>query len=175
MIRKFREILYFLVFVLLQTLVVNNIHLFGIVTPFIYVYVIMKFRLNISRSSLIILSFLLGLSIDIFSNTIGLHAATCTFIGFIRNPILEQFVDMKELPDGSVPSVRLFGFSKFIRYILIMVTLHHAIMFSVESFSFHQPLFLFTRMILSILLSCLLIFILEAFNLRNKRKWRTTD
>ena len=170
-----RGIISFIVFVLLQTLVIDNIYLFGIVTPFIYIYIIMKFRIDLSRSVVIILSFLLGLSIDIFSNTIGIHAAACSLIGFIRFPLLEQFVDMKEFPDRSVPSLRLFGFSKFFRYILIMVALHHVILFTVESFSFYQPWLMFTRMISSILLTLVLMFIIEAFNPGNKRKWRTTD
>ena len=175
MIRRFREIIYFIVFVALQTLVINNIHLFGIVTPFLYIYVILKFRIDLSRTGLIILSFLLGLIIDIFSNTMGLHAASCSFIGFVRNPLLEQFVDMKELTARSVPSIRLLGLSKFIRYMLIMVMLHHVILFSIESFSFFQPWLMFTRMISSMLLTMLLMFITEAFNLGNKKKWKTTD
>ena len=175
MIKRFSEIFYFVAFVLLQTLVINNIHLFGIVTPFIYIYVIIKLRTDLARSGLIVLSFLLGLVIDIFSNTLGVHAAACSFIGFIRNPLMEQFADMKELPDRSVPSYRLFGISKFFRYSLILVTLHHSILFLIDSFSFYQPFMMLTRMISSILLTLLLLFIFEAFNLGNKRKWRTTD
>jgi len=172
---RFREIIYFVAFVLLQTLVINRIHLFGIITPFLYIYVIMKLRIDLSRSVVIVLSFLLGLIIDIFSNTLGIHAAACSLIGFIRNPLLVQFVDIKELPDRSIPSSHLFGFSRFIRYTLIIVTLHHILLFSIESFSFHQPSIVFIRMISSIFLSSILIFIIEAFNLGNKRKWRTTD
>ena len=172
---RFREIIYFIAFVLLQTLVISRIHLFGIVTPFVYIYVIMKFRIDLARSGLIVLSFLLGLIIDIFSNTLGLHAAACTLTGFIRNPLLHQFVDIKELPDRSIPSYRLFGFGKYIRYTLILVTVHHIILFLIESFSFYQPWLVFIRMISSILLSSLLIFIFEAFNLGNKRKWKPTD
>ena len=170
MIRRFREVIYFIVFMLLQTLVINNIRLFGMVTPFLYIYVILKFRIDLARSGVIALSFLLGLIFDIFSNTIGLHAATCTLIGFIRSPLLEQFIDMKELPDHSIPSFRLFGLSKFFRYVLIMVSIHHAMLFMIESFSFYQPWMMFVRMISSILLTCLLVFITESFNLGNKRK-----
>lgn len=175
MIRRFREVIYFFVFVSLQALVINNIHLFGIVTPFVYMYVVLKFRIDLSRSGVIVLSFLLGLIIDVFSNTIGIHAATCSLIGFIRNPLLEQFADLKELPDRSMPSIRLLGLSKFLRYALILVTVHHAILFTIEAFSFFQPWQMFIRLISSVFLTLLLIFIIEAFNLGNKRKWRTTD
>jgi len=167
MIRRFREIIYFIVYVSLQTLVIDHIHLFGIVTPFVYLYVILKFRMNISRSSVILLSFLLGLIIDVFSNTFGIHAASCAFIGFIRNPLLGQFVDMKELPDGSAPSFRLFGFGKFLRYTMIMVTLHHLLLFLIDSFGFYQPALLITRLLSSIFLTLILVCIIESFNLIN--------
>ena len=164
MIKWYRIILYVIVFLLLQTLVMNNIHLFGMVTPFIYLYALLKLPVTVTRSSTILLSFFFGLAIDLFSNTFGIHAAACSFFGFIRNPLLGQFVDTKELPDGSIPSYRLFGFGHFFRYTLIMVTIHHVVLFSVESFGFFQPKLMFMRMMSSILLTSLLLFIIEAFN-----------
>jgi len=166
MIRRFREILFFVLFVLLQTMVISHIRLFGIVTPFIYLYVIIKLRIDISRSYMIILSFLLGLTIDIFSNTFGIHAAACSLIGFIRNPLLERFVDMRELPEGSVPSYQLLGFGIFFRYALILVSLHHIVLFSIDAFGFSQPMWLLIRLSSSMILSLLLIFIIESFSLR---------
>lgn len=165
----FRIFVYFIVFVLLQVLVMNNIHLFGIITPFIYLYVILKFPVDMTRSKVIVTSFLLGLVVDIFSNTFGMHAAACSFAGFIRMPLLERFVDMKELPEGSVPSYNLFGFGKFVRYTLVLVSFHHIALFLIESFSFFQPTLLVTRMLSSILLTSLLMFIIEAFNLGKVR------
>jgi len=163
--RWFREIAVFVSFVLLQMLVVDKIRLFDIVTPFVYIYVIMKFRINISRTLLIVLSFLLGLIIDIFSDMYGIHAAACTLIGFIREPLLDRFADMKDLPEDSVPSYRLFGFGKFFRYALIIVAIHHVTVFAIDAFGFSQPLMLLIRLSSSILLTSLLLFIIESFNL----------
>jgi len=142
----------------------NNIHLFGMVMPFIYLYALLKFPVNLTRSVTILLSFLLGLTIDLFSNTWGMHAAACSFFGFIRKPLLEQLVDMKEMPDGSIPSYRLFGYGLFFRYTLMLVIIHALILFTVESFGFFQPKLMFVRMTTSILLTSILLFIIEAFN-----------
>jgi rod shape-determining protein MreD len=158
------------VFVLLQTLVINNIHLFGIVTPFVYFYVLLKMPVDMNRSYIILLSFFLGLVIDSFSNTFGIHAAACSLLGFVRNPLVEQFVDVRELPGGSVPSYRLFGFGKFFYYTLILVTLHHAVLFSIDSFGFFQPAQLFKRMLSSIALTVLLLVIIETFNYRKVKR-----
>jgi len=166
MIRIWSRIaVYTIVFVLLQVLVMNNIHLFGIVTPIIYLYVILILPVDLSRSSVILVSFLLGLIIDVFSNTFGMHAAACSFIGFIRSPLLERFVDMRELQEGSVPSYKAFGYIKFMRYTLIIVAIHHVSLFIIEAFSFFQPGTMIVRMLSSILLSTLLILVIEAFNI----------
>jgi rod shape-determining protein MreD len=163
-----RVAVYFVVFVLLQTLVMNNVHLFRIVTPFIYVYVMLKLPIDMKRSGIIFVSFLLGLVVDIFSNTFGIHAAACSFIGFVRTPLLERFVDVRDLPEESVPSYQLFGYARFIRYALILVALHHVVLFVIEAFTFFQPLSMMIRMMSSIFFSFLLILIIEAFNLRKK-------
>ena len=164
-----RLTIYFIVFVLLQVLVMNNIHLFGVVTPFIYLYVILKLPVDMTRSSVILVSFLLGLTIDMFSNTFGIHAAACSFVGFIRMPLLERFVDTKELQEGSVPSYKAFGYEKFIQYAFFIVILHHVSLFLIESFSFFQPGMMIVRMLSSILFSTLLILIIEAFNLGKEK------
>ena len=161
----FRIAVYFVVFVLLQVLVMNNIRLFGIITPFIYLYTILKFPVDMTRSSVIFISFLLGLIIDIFSNTFGMHAAACTFIGFIRTPLLWRFVDMREVAEGSVPSYKSFGSVKFIQYAFVMVFLHHTTLFIIKAFSFFQPGVIFVRIFSNILFTLLLILIIEAFNL----------
>ena len=164
-----RIIIFVIVFVLLQVLVINNIHMFGLITPFIYLYVILKIPVNLSRSAVIAISFLLGLLIDLFSDTSGIHAAACSFIGLTRMPLLERLVDFKEMPEGVVPSYKTFGFFKFVRYSIILIAIHHIILFVIESFSFFQPWLLISRMMSSVFFTSLLCFIIEAFNI-NKVK-----
>jgi rod shape-determining protein MreD len=164
-----RIAVYFVVLTLLQVLVMNNTHLFRVATPFIYIYVILKFPVDMNRLGVILISFLLGLSVDLFSNTFGIHAAACSFIGFVRTPLLERFAGLKDLPERSSPSCHLFGYARFIRYTLIVVALHHIALFMIEAFTFYQPLFMVVRMTASICLSSLLILIMEAFNPGKKK------
>ena len=169
MIRTWIHIcVYFVVFVLLQVLVMNSIHLFHIATTFIYIYLIFKLPVDLSRSIVIFVSFFLGLTVDVFSDTFGMHAAACSFLGFIRQPLLERFVNLRDIPEGSVPSFRLFGYVGFIRFTILLVVLHHVLFFIVEAFTFFQPLSMLIRMVLSILLSCVLILIIEAFHPEKK-------
>ena len=77
-------VLQFVGFVLLQVWVLNNIHLFRVAELFLYIYVIVKFPTQMSRSQMVVTSFLLGFAIDMFSNTPGMHAAACSLTGFLR-------------------------------------------------------------------------------------------
>jgi len=166
MIRQtIRIIVYFISFTLLQALVLNNMHLFGLMTPFVYIYVILKLPFDMNRSLVILLSFLLGLLIDIFTNTFGIHAAATTFMGFARTPVINLLTDVRELPKGGIPSYNLSGTFTFMRYVLILASVHHIFLFVTESFGFYQPWLLFSRLITSLLLSLVLIFIIEAFNI----------
>jgi rod shape-determining protein MreD len=153
----------FIVFVLLQVLILNNIHLFGMVMPFLYIYVILKLPVNFGRSVVIFIAFLLGLAIDLFSNTFGIHAAATALAGLVRNPLLLGWVTVKEIPENSIPSHKLMGYSEFIRYALIITAIHHTVLFAVDSFNFFQPLLLIVKILSSILFTMLLISIAEAF------------
>ena len=162
-----KVLLYFIFFVVLQVLVLNNIQLFKIIIPLLYIYVIIKMPINLTRSAVIILSFILGFVIDIFGNTLGLHAAACTLIGFFRQSLLNTFSE-RDLIEGSAPSYYTLGVGAFIRYSFSMVILHHTTLYLIESVSLFDPLFLSIRIVGSIILTSLCIFVVEAFNIERK-------
>ena len=84
-----RGFIYFVVLVLVQVLILNNIHFLRVATPFLYLYFILKMPVGSSRTNVVFFSFLIGLVIDIFSNTPGMHAFACTLAGFIRHPLIQ--------------------------------------------------------------------------------------
>lgn len=159
-----RGLLYFIVFVAIQVLILNNIYYLRIATPFLYLYFLLKVPVGTSRSTMLVLSFMTGLTIDIFSNTPGMHAAACTFVGFFRASMI-RFLIGKELLEGAFPSYSVFGLGGFLRYTALFVFLHHVVLFLVESLTLFDPLFLIIRILSSTLLSIILIAIVEAFNM----------
>ena len=169
MIRNLIKILiHFMLFVAIQVLIMDNIHLFRIVTPFLYLYVIVKIPANVTRSPVIAISFLLGIVIDLFSNTLGMHAAACSLAGMIRNPLLYTFSG-KELIEGDTPSYRTLGVGAFMKYVLVLVAVHHVSLFLIESISLFDPVFLIIRIFTNVILTVLFIFIVEAFKIKQKR------
>ena len=163
-----RGFFYFVVLVLIQVLVLNNIHFLRVATPFLYLYFILKMPVGTSRTNVVFFSFLIGLVIDIFSNTPGMHAAACTFAGFIREPLIRLFMG-KDLPEGIYPSYKTFGYGGFFRYTLLFVVIHHVTLFLIESLTFFDPLFLALRIGASVVTTTLLICTIEAFNIESQK------
>ena len=159
--------IYFLFYVAIQVLILNNIHLFRIATPLLYLYVIVKMPTNITRSQAIIISFILGIVMDIFSNTLGIHAAACALAGMFRDPIMYSFSG-KELLEEASPSYRTLGVNAFMKYVFALVAIHHITLFSIESISLFDPTFLLLRIVACVILTTLLIFIVEAFHIQRK-------
>lgn len=163
-----RGLFFFVVFVLVQILILNNIHFLRIATPFLYLYFILKLPVGTSQAKVVFFSFLIGLVIDVFSNTPGMHAAACTLAGFIREPLIRFFMG-KDLPEGIYPSYRTFGYGGFFRYVFSFVVIHHVALFLIESLTFFDPLFLALRIAASVLTTTLLICTIEAFNIGSQK------
>jgi rod shape-determining protein MreD len=147
----------------------NNIRLFGIATLFLYVYVIIKVPINVTRSKMIIISFLLGLIMDMFTNTLGMHAAACVLAGFFREPLMKAYTEREMLEEG-VPSSQRLGWNAYIKIVLSVVILHHVTLFLIESLSLFDPLFLLLRIVASVILTSLCIFIMESFNILRRNE-----
>ena len=155
-----RGFIYFVVFVLIQVLILNNIHFLRIATPFLYLYFIIKMPVGSSRTQVVFFSFIAGVVIDTFSNTPGMHAAACTLAGVFMG---------KDLPEGIYPSYKTFGFGGFFRYVLSFVLIQHTTLFAIESLTLFDPLFLVVRILSSVVMTTLLICTVEAFNIESQK------
>lgn len=125
----------FLVYVLVQAMVLGRIHLFGFATPLLYVYFVVKFPRNYPKWGILLWCFTLGLSIDTFSNTPGVAAGALTLLGAIQPYLFELFVP-RDSVDDMVPAIRTIGVGKFVYYAVIMVVIYCLIFFSLETFSY---------------------------------------
>jgi rod shape-determining protein MreD len=155
----FKNIIRFLLLVLIQVFVFNNMNLSGYLNPYIYILFILLLPVDISKSLLLVLAFLLGLTIDYFGNTLGLHAAATLLMAFARPAVLNLFFSNIEFTPGEEPGLSRLKFSGFFRYTFTMVFIHHSTLFLLEVLSFNNFLYLLYRIMLSSLLTMLLIFI----------------
>jgi rod shape-determining protein MreD len=159
-----KGIIYFLSCLLLQVLIFNNIYFLRMATPFIYLLFIIKLPLGTPKPFIILISFLMGFAIDMFSNTPGIHAAACTLTGFCRPFIIEwQFIG-KDKPEVGAPSFALFSKWGYFRYLTTLTLIQNIMLFLVESFTHFDPLYLLIRVVGSTLLTVLLLFAIESLN-----------
>lgn len=164
--RMFNRIAWFIGLMLVQVLLCNNICLFGLATPFVYVYYLLVMDRDIDRITLMVMAFFLGLSVDIFSNTPGVNAGASVFVAFMRPGLLRLFSPRGEY-ENFEPGIYTLGIGAFVRYAVIMVLLHHAVLFLLEAFSFVNMGYLSFRILCSTLLTVLLVMAIEF--VRHKR------
>lgn len=79
---------------------------------FLYIYFILKVNSRVGRNELMLWSFALGLTVDMFGNTPGMNAAAATCLAFTRNSLM-RLVTLRDLDEGFRPSIKNLGFSSF--------------------------------------------------------------
>lgn len=159
--------LLFLFLLLLQVLTLNNIRLFGYVNPYLYIAFIFIYPFKKNRFPLLTLAFLLGLFVDFFSNSGGIHAFASLFIAFIRLYFF-KLVFQKNEDDFDFFSLKEEAFGKVFNFTIILTIIHHFLLFSLTNFSFYNFHYVLINVILSSIFTLILYF-LGRFIFRNKK------
>jgi len=146
----------FIALVLIQVLVLNQVQVSGYINPFVYILFILLLPQSTPRYLLMIFGFLIGLSVDVFSNSLGIHAAATVFIAFIR-PFVIRSISNREEDRNEYPGLRQNKFLWFLSYTAIMVFAHHFILFYLEYFTFSHFFTTFLRILLSSFFSIFVI------------------
>ncbi len=148
-----RLVIYFFSLLLLQIAALNNIDLGGYINPFVYVLFILILPVRTPGPVLLVIGFIMGLVVDMFSNSMGMHAAATVFMAYLRPTVLKFVAPREGYETESKPSIREFGLNWFVVYASVLVFLHHLMLFLVEVFrvsELHTTLF---RVILSTLVT----------------------
>lgn len=156
----FKTLSFFIILVLVQVLVFNHIHLFGYATPLLYVYFVLPARRGFSKWALLLWAFLLGICVDIFSNTPGLASASMTLIALIQPYLLELFVP-RDSPEDLKPSFASLGAAKYMFYTFILVFIYCIVFFLLEIFSFFNWMQWLFSACGSMLITLVLVWVIE--------------
>lgn len=155
-----RKLLTLLGLALLQVLFLNRISLFGYVTPLFYIWMIVRFDSSMSRVSVLLWSFFLGLTIDLFSGTPGLNAASATLLAMFQPGMVKLFVPLDRY-DVVVPGSVSMGGRAFAGYLLLVTLLHHTVYFILRSIPLGDWPVLIAKVLLSSLLTILFMLVVE--------------
>ncbi|MBT8307664.1 MAG: rod shape-determining protein MreD [Maribacter sp.] len=151
------NIIRFILLVLVQVLVFNRLNFFGFINPMVYILFLYWYPIKQNRSVFIGLGFLLGLSIDFFSDTMALHSAATITIAYLR-PTMMRFVfginyEFQSFKLSNTTKAQQFTF------LALLILVHHLVYFSLEIFSFAN-LLLIVKKVLSIGLASLILCLL---------------
>lgn len=144
-----RNSLRFLFLIIFQVLVLNNVQLGGYINPYLYVLFILMLPFETPGWLLLVLSFFMGLCIDMFSNTAGMHTAASTFMAFCRPYLLAMIAPREGFERGSRPTIKKFGISWVLTYAGILILLHHFVLFYLEMFRLSSFFSTLLRVLLS--------------------------
>ena len=141
-----------------QIVIFNNIDLFGYINPFPYILFIILYPVNGNKPMLIISSFLLGITMDLFSNSGGVHAASCLILAYSR-PYIFKFAfglsyEYQTVKINDVLTPERFSF------LLIAVIIHHFSLFILEVFQLSSLWDILLRTILGTLFTLLMCIVL---------------
>jgi rod shape-determining protein MreD len=169
-----KNIIRFSLFILVQVFVLNQVPpLHHLVTPYIYFLFILWLPFKMGRRTVMILALALGFSLDCFTKTYGLHAASCVLIAYLR-PFLINLLISQEGAESNYnePSIKSMGFATYFTYVVILTLLHHSFLFFLEALQTGGYLYFILKTLLSSAISLLLILLTELLFVR-KQRFRT--
>jgi rod shape-determining protein MreD len=153
----------FIVLVLLQVLLFNNIQFSGYVNPYVYLLFILLLPVEIPSWLLLLLSFFLGMIIDFFSGSPGMHSAATVLAAFVRPSLLRSNSPRDGYEPGAQPSMLTYGFRWFLIYASLIVLVHHTALFYLEVFRLADFFRTLLRVLLSSVFSVTFILIFEFY------------
>ena len=151
-------ILLFIGLILLQVLVLNNILLFDHVNPYLYIAFIFTFPFQQNRFTILTLSFFLGLCIDFFCDSGGIHAFSSLLIGYLRLYFFKIYFQKTEA-DFDFFNIKEEAFGKIFNYVASLTVIHHLFLFLLINFSLKNLSNVFLNTILSSVFTLILYFL----------------
>ena len=151
----------FVVLLVVQVLVLNHVWLLNVATPLLYVYFAITIPRNTEKGEVLVWCFLLGLLIDIFSNTPGLAAGSLTLIGMVQTYLVELFVPRDSAENLQVSAATL-GWGKFCTLSGMLILLYCLVFFILEAFNFFDWQLWLLRSVCSAALTLLLLLAIES-------------
>lgn len=125
----------FVLYVVLQILIVRNLVLFDYAFCFLYIAAIVLLPYEISMMAYLLIAFGTGVIVDTFYNTLGMHAAASVLMAYCRPAVTRVLIDQPGQEQRVELTLQEMGTAAFFRYILTMALIHHAALFMIEASS----------------------------------------
>tara|TARA_B000000475_G_scaffold267718_1_gene259178 strand:+ start:2818 stop:3327 length:510 start_codon:yes stop_codon:yes gene_type:complete len=159
----------FFILASIQILVLNNVQISGYINPFVYILFIMLLPPKMPKAIVLILAFVMGFTIDVFSDSYGIHSSATVLLAFLRPKVL-ALVSVKGGEDLEEIGIKQLKINRFFTYSGILCLIHHFTLFYIEAFRVNEFFDTFLRALYSSFISILMILMIES--LRSNQKSR---
>lgn len=154
-----------LLYMILQILFLRNVVLFNYAFCFVYIGGVLLLPADTDRLYLLLIGFAMGFTVDVFSNTFGMHAFATVLIAYLKPYLVNYQMEAKGTERMEL-GIRSQGLGSFLAYIVPLIFIHHAVLFLMEMNSFGMILYTFIRICASVVLSTIVLILLELFSKR---------
>ena len=155
------QIVSFFIYLLYQVLILQNVVLFHTAFCFLYVAYLLVLPVETNTLALMGIGFVMGIAVDMFYDSLGLHAFACVLIMYLRNYWLNNLTPQGGYDSNDTPSLALNGIQWFTVYATPMVLVHHSALFFAEAGGFGMFWFTLWKIITSSLFTLLVILIAQ--------------
>jgi hypothetical protein len=155
------QLISFFIYLFYQVLILKNIVLFN--TAFCFLYVAYLFFLPVESNNLVLMlmGFAMGFAIDMFYDSLGLHALACVFVMYVRNYYLTAITPQGGYDSNATPSIATNGMQWFLVYTIPLVLLHHSVLFFVEAGGFDMFWYTLWKVLTSTIFTTLVTVIVQ--------------
>ena len=166
----FRNIGRFLLLVLLQVLVFNNIYLGGYINPCIYVLFIAMLPTNTGRIPMMLIAFATGLCVDVSTNMLGFHTFACTVVGYLRGIWLDKIIIRDNEEVIETPSLYSGSYQQFLVYLFLVLFVFNLVYHTLLVFELREFFSILLSTLLSTVVTWILAVLYQTLLLRKMRR-----
>lgn len=157
-------------FVFIQIYILNQVLFNGYINPYFYIMLIICLPQITPKWFLIIFGFFLGLSIDLFSGSLGFHSTSCILISFLKPSIEKIIIPKNTISNEQDILMERLGFKMFSIYAFIMISIHHIILFILAHFRISSLENMLGKIFLSSIITFIIIIISQFFFFKPERR-----
>lgn len=146
----------YIVVMILQVFLFDQLQLLGVCHPYIYVLCLLMMPITLRPSADLFIGAAVGLMMDILSNSLGIHMASCVLIMYIRRYLLGLLVNDRDRLNEQV-SIHAIGLVAMLQYVAILVIIHHLTVFALAAWSWRYFGFVLLETLVSSIITILVI------------------
>lgn len=160
----------FFIILLAQGLIFGQLEFNAGIHPMIYPLFILMLPFDTRPIVLMILGFFIGIGVDFFMNTFGLHASAALLVAYIRPELYRLFAPRDGYDVLMQPTAESLGYKWFIYVAGITLFIHHLWFFFLEYFKWSEFFTIMRNTILSGITSLILLILIQIIFFKKKSR-----